>query len=100
MRNNIFRLVDAKACDDATSVYRVEFKEVCTVEDFIKHVLKTRPQEWGVISINGKLRVNYKRGKLLLETHSAYLKYCFILDIKEATAHGGWGLMNYHIITE
>lgn len=84
---------------DETTLYRVEFKKTCTVEEFINEILKKRPNEWGTISI-GKFQLKYSRGELLGDAPSAYLRYSFILDIKKASAHGGWGRMDYSIITE
>lgn len=88
---------------DACSSYDVQLDKEYTVQEFVEEVLKTKPGEWGPITIVTDLKhtttskvdeCEYKHGKVtrdFAQTGSRAMK------ISEVKAHGGWSLMYYFI---
>lgn len=78
---------------DCTAPYDVVFRKECTVREFIDEVLKKG--EWGYIRIGPFFdgpQIEYSHGMIVSGDFSQN-----ILDakIKNATAHGGWTMMDY-----
>lgn len=78
----------------------MDYKSI-TVADFIRDVLKERPEEYGEFEVmNKKLpfnpRYGYKNGDFnFLQLHT---DICDATVVK-VTAHGGWSRMDYKIYT-
>lgn len=78
---------------DCTTPYYVDFYNECTVREFIDEVLKKG--EWGYVIIGSYYdgpRIEYKHDKIVSGVFSQDILNA---KIKNATAHGGWTLMNY-----
>lgn len=81
---------------DETSRYDITFPNM-TVADFILTVLKENPDEWGTIRLNGEIICEYKKGKITSLNAKMNVLKTIITPNKDAWAHGGWSLMNYHL---
>lgn len=88
---------------DCCSAYDVTLDREYTVEEFVEEVLKTKPGEWGPITIATDLKhtftskvdeCEYKDGKI---TRDFARPGSRAMKISEVKAHGGWSLMNYFI---
>ena len=78
---------------DCTTPYDVVLRNECTVREFIDEVLKQN--EWGSVIIGSRFdgpRIEYKHDKIVSGVFSQDILNA---KIKNATAHGGWTLMDY-----
>ena len=93
------RFTRVRNLGDATSVYDLSFDKGLTVKEFVNWVFRERQREWGTISVNGRDIYSYGShgtgGNLHLE-----LSNLGDMEIDHIYANGGWGLMDYSILTK
>lgn len=88
---------------DSTWNYRIELDEDYSVNEFIEHILREKPQEWGSFYVVDRL--DGKSMNILDE--SEYKKGEMVSGFREdknnkkridgIISHGGWGMMDYYI---
>lgn len=98
----MFKLIQVTpVAGDCTCGYILDFDQEYTVKEFIETVLNEIGTEWGRIEIFDEYRIydkhecEYCHGKL---KSKPLPEENLIKKIKRATAHGGWGNMDYHIV--
>ena len=98
-----FRFIQtAPEAGDCTAPYDLQFLEPMTVGEFVEEVLKRN--DWGTIYIyDPDNRENWYRRKERCEYDHGNLKVRFpddilMREIKSASSHGGWSLMDYTLV--
>lgn len=83
---------------DSTSAFDVNITGDFTVDEFINHVLTTKPMEWGDFIIgnlwNGVKICEYRKGEIIKYAKDYEKKYKNKV-VWTAKASGGWSMMNY-----
>lgn len=88
---------------DCLCSYDVQLDHEYTVEEFVKEVLKEKPQEWGEVTVATDFKYIYQSredgcvyryGKIEEHFKKADTAKRTIVEMK---AHGGWSTMNYFV---
>lgn len=97
----MFKFIHIRDNGDCTCDYNIELDKDYIVEEFIKEVLSSNPDEWGSIGIDdgvgyshGTPYCDYKNGKLLTKLPDEVLSK----KVSKVTSSGGWSLMDYKIL--
>lgn len=103
----IDRTCISKTFGDCTEMYNVSFDKHCTVEEFVREMLKEYKNEWGYLIVSAKPDSNYfstssdcdtceyHHGEITKDFSSPETSNAHIVKIQ---GHGGWYRMDYRIL--